>query len=202
MPLPLAPLLAPITLPLELGRAALSLAEIDQRDKQRLENIQILTDLASGLTVEVVVVVVVEEAHRLRRRYAWCARRGACGRRFGMVQAAVVVWCPPRAGGAPAPAASAEEVSKQAERLRSVIEGAIARRAALARTGVRFGGELAAVQAERLREREADAQLSELATRLAAAGAVGLEGAARSLALLDKGLAAGPTYEGDAQPPQ
>ena len=108
----------------------------------------------------------------------------------------------PSAGGAPAPAPSAEEVSKQAERLRSVIEGAIARRAALARTGVRFGGELAAVQAERLREREADAQLSELATRLAAAGAVGLEGAARSLALLDKGLAAGPTYEGDAQPPQ
>ena len=109
---------------------------------------------------------------------------------------------PSTAGGAPAPAPSAEEVSKQAERLRSVIEGAIARRAALARTGVRFGGELAAVQAERLREREADAQLSELATRLAAAGAVGLEGAARSLALLDKGLAAGPTYEGDAQPPQ
>ena len=199
VPLPLAPLLAPITLPLELGRAALSLAEIDQRDKQRLENIQILTDLASGLTGG--------GRGGGGGGSAPSAPPGTLGA-LGAARAAVASdgagssSMVPSAGGAPAPAPSAEEVSKQAERLRSVIEGAIARRAALARTGVRFGGELAAVQAERLREREADAQLSELATRLAAAGAVGLEGAARSLALLDKGLAAGPTYEGDAQPPQ
>ena len=120
VPLPLAPLLAPITLPLELGRAALSLAEIDQRDKQRLENIQILTDLASGLTGG--------GRGGGGGGSAPSAPPGTLGA-LGAARAAVASdgagssssMVPSSAGGAPAPAPSAEEVSKQAERLRSVL---------------------------------------------------------------------------------
>merc|ERR1740130_478846 len=44
-PAPLAPLFAPVLLPLQLGQAALELQAIDERDERRLQNLQILADL-------------------------------------------------------------------------------------------------------------------------------------------------------------
>ena len=77
-------------------------------------------------------------------------------------------------------------------KVRTLVSFASERRVALARTGVRFGGSLATAQAERLRlrGREDQGQLSELAARLAAAGAEGLEGVASAIASIDEGLAA------------
>mmetsp|Transcript_3419 Transcript_3419/g.5268 ORF Transcript_3419/g.5268 Transcript_3419/m.5268 type:complete len:839 (-) Transcript_3419:43-2559(-) len=46
-PGPLAPLFAPVTLPLEIAKAILELQEIDAIDAKRLENVNVLTDLAS-----------------------------------------------------------------------------------------------------------------------------------------------------------
>ena len=48
VPTPLAPLLAPLTLPLELAQAVSQLQSMDERDVRRLENLRILTQLASG----------------------------------------------------------------------------------------------------------------------------------------------------------
>jgi hypothetical protein len=56
---------------------------------------------------------------------------------------------------------------------------------------VRFGGAVASAQAERLRRRREEVELSALARRLAASGALGLEGLASAIASLDQGLAAG-----------
>jgi hypothetical protein len=44
-PAALAPLFAPLLLPLQLGQAALELQAVDERDERRLQNLQILSDL-------------------------------------------------------------------------------------------------------------------------------------------------------------
>ena len=44
-PAALAPLFAPVLLPLQLGQAALELQAVDERDERRLQNLQILADL-------------------------------------------------------------------------------------------------------------------------------------------------------------
>ena len=49
---PLAPLLAPLTLPLELAQAAVQLQALDEGDERTLENVRILTKLASGSNSE------------------------------------------------------------------------------------------------------------------------------------------------------
>jgi predicted unusual protein kinase regulating ubiquinone biosynthesis (AarF/ABC1/UbiB family) len=76
--------------------------------------------------------------------------------------------------------------------LRRLAQAVAARRTALARIGVRFGGSLASVQAERLRQWPGEgasgkpsAGLSDLAGRLAARGADGLEILASALYSLD-----------------
>ena len=71
------------------------------------------------------------------------------------------------------------------------------REAALVRMGVRFGGSLAAVQAQRLRQRAghgggggSSRDVSQLAGRLAVVGAEGLENLASAISVLDRDLAA------------
>ena len=77
-----------------------------------------------------------------------------------------------------------------------VAREAAARQNALMRIGVRFGGSLASVQAEHLRQRAGSRELgraagvSEVAERLAVAGAKGLEGLATAMSSLDGDLAA------------
>ena len=76
----------------------------------------------------------------------------------------------------------------------SLARAAADNREALARIGVRFGGALAQTQAERLRQRgggAGDAELSELASTIAAAGAERLEEVASAIGSLDDNLAAG-----------
>ena len=80
---------------------------------------------------------------------------------------------------------------------------AAARRTALARIGVRFGGEVARTQAERLRQRrDGEAgELSELAGRIALAGAERLEDVASAISELDQNLAARRARDTRALPP-
>ena len=107
------------------------------------------------------------------------------------------------AGAADGSSGAALDVRGQTQQLNSLLREATARRAALTRTGVRFGGTLAATQAERLRQRSgSDAQLSDLAARLAAAGATGLESVANAIVSLDESLAArSPSKSTEAAPP-
>ena len=83
----------------------------------------------------------------------------------------------------------------------SLAREAAARRLALARIGVRFGGSLAATQAERLRQRseqheqEQQQASSPLAGRLAKEGAQRLERIAGAIKAIDEGLAAGKASE-------
>jgi aarF domain-containing kinase len=53
LPVPLAPLLTPftrpLTLPLEVARAAVELGEIDEQDAKRLENLKVLAELADRM---------------------------------------------------------------------------------------------------------------------------------------------------------
>eukprot|EP00614_Pseudopedinella_elastica_P005859 CAMPEP_0172590974 /NCGR_PEP_ID=MMETSP1068-20121228/9682_1 /TAXON_ID=35684 /ORGANISM="Pseudopedinella elastica, Strain CCMP716" /LENGTH=846 /DNA_ID=CAMNT_0013387185 /DNA_START=196 /DNA_END=2736 /DNA_ORIENTATION=+ len=156
LPGPLGPLLAPLTLPLDLAQAALELQALDARDERRLENVRILTDLAVGAG---------SEAFGLR------GGRGGAGQGGG--------------GGA---AGGAEAVG---DAFGGLVREAAARQTALARIGVRFGGSLASVQAERLRQRAAGAGGGgELAGSLAAVGAEGLEGLASAISSLDSDLTA------------
>ena len=96
-------------------------------------------------------------------------------------------------GGAGSGDASARlsTLRSRATQLRSLAGEAAARRVALSRTGVRFGGSLVATQTERLRRlRKEDAgELSAPAARLADAVVTGLEGASGALERIDKNLA-------------
>ena len=69
--------------------------------------------------------------------------------------------------------------------LRKLIQEASKRRQSLTRIGLRFGGSLASVQAERLRERGSAARGSDVAGKLAEAGAGGLERFAKIITDLD-----------------
>ena len=164
----LAPFLAPLGVPLAILRAGAELQQTDARDEQRLHNLKILRDLVGGSGGSTPAATQPQLA-------------GAA------------------TGGDAVPRARAPavgDVSASLETLRGLATGTAERRTALARTGVRFGRTIAATQAERLRQKlDGDAELSELAQRLGTVGAVGLEGATRSLTLLDKGLASPPARE-------
>lgn len=163
LPPPLAPLLAPLgpltrplTLPVDLARATLELQSMDETDTKRLDNLRILTELASSAT-------------------RGGAASGADGNGAGGI------------GGV-----SAADVGRLARE-------AAERRTALARIGVRFGGEVARTQAERLRQRiQSSGELSELAGRIAVAGAERLEGVASAISSLDQSLSEGGTVAGSA----
>ena len=74
----------------------------------------------------------------------------------------------------------------------SLAREAVERRIALARIGVRFSGEVARTQAERLRRRsEGGGELSDLAGRIAATGAERLEGVAGAISSFDESLSTG-----------
>lgn len=84
--------------------------------------------------------------------------------------------------------------------LGSLAREAAVRSTALARIGLRFGGALAATQAERLRHRgeSKGGKQSTLAGRLAAVGAETLEGVANAITSLDRNIAARRTINDSA----
>ena len=187
---PLGALAAPFTLPAELLRAALELQQLDERDLQRLDNLRILSELVSGVTA---TAPPPSEASTGAAHGSGGSGGGGGG-----------------SGGSGGGGTSALDVPRlrgQTQQLSSLLREASARRGALTRTGVRFGGTLAATQAERLRQRSgSDAQVSDLAARLAAAGATGLESVASAIVSLDESLAArspgaGTTEAAGAPPP-
>ena len=156
VPMALAPMLAPVTLPLELAQAVAQLLSVDERDARRLENVRILTQLASGTSARA-------SASGGQARGSDTAGLGGMGGVGDVL---------------------------------GVAREAAARQNALMRIGVRFGGSLASVQAEHLRQRAGSRELgraagvSEVAERLAVAGAKGLEGLATAMSSLDGDLAA------------
>ena len=128
--------LRPFTLPFELAKASYDLQSIDAIDERRLENVRILTKLASG------------------------------------------------GSGTPASANSKNDRTSGngvADTIGNVAQEVAKRRLALARIGVRFGGAMASVQAERLRDRassadrHSDRNVAQLAELLALNGAERLE---------------------------
>ena len=133
---PFAPLFAPITLPLELAKAVLELQETDKADEKRLENVRVLTDLATKAT-----------------------SRGITDRE--------------RAGFGLSPA-----VGPVGSGVDSLLQNTMMHRRSLTRIGVRFFGQIASTQAERLRRKgdeHGGKELSRLAERLATEGANGLD---------------------------
>eukprot|EP00531_Pseudo-nitzschia_arenysensis_P006025 CAMPEP_0116132988 /NCGR_PEP_ID=MMETSP0329-20121206/9859_1 /TAXON_ID=697910 /ORGANISM="Pseudo-nitzschia arenysensis, Strain B593" /LENGTH=860 /DNA_ID=CAMNT_0003627575 /DNA_START=258 /DNA_END=2840 /DNA_ORIENTATION=- len=143
--------LRPFTLPFELAKASLELQSIDAIDERRLENVRILTKLASG------------------------GRSGDSS--FNNSNNDISL---PGNGATDVIGNVAREVAK--------------RRTALARIGVRFGGTMASVQAERLRDRassadrHSDRNVAQLAERLALNGAERLEELSQAIHLLDDEL--------------
>ena len=160
-PAALAPLLAPLLLPLQLGQAALELQAVDERDERRLQNLQILSDLTG---------------------FSGVVRPTAVG--GGAAGGAA-------AGGDAAATGGGGGGGARLGQLRSLVGEAAARRTALARTGLRFGSTLATLQAERLRQQEGDARTSDLASQLAAASAGGLERVASAISSADENFGAG-----------
>ena len=130
--------LRPFTLPFELAKASFELQSIDAVDERRLENVRILTKLASG------------------------GRGGDSSTNSSNNEIRI-----PGNGVTGNLGNAAKEVAK--------------RRMALARIGVRFGGTMASVQAERLRDRassadrHSDRNVAQLAELLALNGAERLE---------------------------
>jgi len=155
VPTALAPMLAPVTLPLELAQAFAQLLSVDERDARRLANVRILTQLASGTSARA-------SASGEQARGSETAGLGGMGGVGDVL---------------------------------GVAREAAARQSALMRIGVRFGGSLASVQAEHLRQRAGSrergraAGVSDFAQRLAVAGATGLEGLASAMSSLDGDLA-------------
>jgi Spy/CpxP family protein refolding chaperone len=189
---PLGALVAPITLPVELLRAALELQQLDERDLQRLDNLRILSELVSGVTA-----APPPPSESSAGAAAGGGGSGGGGGGGGGGSGS---------GSSGNAALDLPRLRGQTQQLNSLLREATARRAALTRTGVRFGGTLAATQAERLRQRSgSDAQVSDLAARLAAAGATGLENVASAIVSLDESLAArspgAGTTEAAAAPP-
>jgi len=127
----------PFTLPFELAKASFELQSIDAIDERRLENVRILTKLASG-------------------------------------------------GGGTSSSTNSNNEDKSrgngvTNNIGNVAKEVAKRRLALARIGVRFGGTMASVQAERLRDRassagrQSDRNVAQLAEILARNGAERLE---------------------------
>ncbi len=143
--------LRPFTLPVELVKASFELQSIDAIDERRLENVRILTNLASG------------------GRSGDSSPNGS--NRDNRLQGI---------GATDAIGNVAREVAK--------------RRTALARIGVRFGGTMASVQAERLRDRassadrQSDRNVAQLAEILALNGAERLEELSQAIHSLDDEL--------------
>ena len=159
-PAALAPLFAPVLLPLQLGQAALELQAVDERDERRLQNLQILADLTgfSGVVRPTAMGGGVAGGAAADGDAAATGGGGGGGARLGQ--------------------------------LRSLVGEAAARRTALARTGLRFGSTLATLQAERLRQQEGDVRTSDLASQLAAASAGGLERVASAISSADENFGA------------
>lgn len=143
---PLA-ILRPLTLPFVFAKASLELQSINAVDERRLENVRILTNLASGSS----------GGSSINNE-----NKGSIG--------------------------AVDTIGK-------VVKEAAKRRIALARIGVRFGGTMASVQAERLRERassaehEPDRNVSELTELLALNGAERLEALSKVIHSFDDELA-------------
>lgn len=158
---PLGELLFPFPLPLELMKAGLELEGVDERDERRLENVRILTKLATA----------------------------AGGGSSKAEEGGAVV------GG------GGRGIGNAGDAVGRIAREAAARRTALGRIGVRFGGEIVSVQAERLRQRAEEGRrrhvgvdgktasfgISELAGRLAVARAERLERLASAILSLDGG---------------
>jgi len=159
-PAALAPLFAPVLLPLQLGQAALELQAVDERDERRLQNLQILADLTgfSGVVRPTAMGGGAAGGAAADGDGAATGGGGGGGARLGQ--------------------------------LRSLVGEAAARRTALARTGLRFGSTLATLQAERLRQQEGDVRTSDLASQLAAASAGGLERVASAISSADENFGA------------
>lgn len=141
----------PLTLPLSLAKASFELQSIDAVDEKRLENVRILTKLASN---------------------------SSGGSSF--------------TGGENkdrTPITGAPDI------IRKVGKEAAKRRVALARIGVRFGGTMASVQAERLRERASSAELrpdsdvAKIVELLAVSGAKRFEALSEAIHSFDDELA-------------
>ena len=169
----ISPLLAPLTWPWELARASSELLQLDARDTQRLDNLNVLGQVVRGALSGAISPSTTASAPSGNGAVAGTSALGT-------------------AFGEPAGERSGQRsVPQQIEQLRELLQAAVERRSALTRIGVRFGGAVASAQAERLRRRREEVELSALARRLAASGALGLEGLASAIASLDQGLAAG-----------
>jgi len=169
----MSPLLAPLMWPWELARASTELLQIDARDAQRLDNLNVLGQAIRGALSGAISPSTTATGPSGNGAVAGTSALGT-------------------AFGEPAGERSGQRsVPQQIEQLRELLQAAVERRSALTRIGVRFGGAVASAQAERLRRRREEVELSALARRLAASGALGLEGLASAIASLDQGLAAG-----------
>lgn len=169
----ISPLLAPLTWPWELARASTELLQLDARDTQRLDNLNVLGQVVRGALSGAISPSTTASTPSGNGAVAGTSALGS-------------------AFGKPAGERSGERsVPQQIEQLGELLQAAVERRSALTRIGVRFGGAVASAQAERLRRRREEVELSALARRLAASGALGLEGLASAIASLDQGLAAG-----------
>ena len=142
----------PFTLPFDLAKASLELQSIDAVDERRLENVRILTKLASGAS-----------------------------------------------GGGTSTSTSSKSKDSTlgngaTDMVGKVAREAAKRRLALARIGVRFGGTMASVQAERFRERassadrQPDRNVAELTELLALNGAERLEALSEAIHSFDNEL--------------
>lgn len=153
--------LRPFTLPFLLAKASVELQSIDAVDERRLENVRILTKLASGGSGR-------DDSSSNSSSSSDNKNSGGLGSLVG--------------NGA------TDTIGKLARE-------AAKRRVALARIGVRFGGTMASVQAERLRERassahrKSDREVAELAEVLASRGAEQLEALSDAIHSFDDELA-------------
>jgi len=180
-------ILRPLTLPLELVKATLELQSVDERDQRRLENVRIMTNLlgnnasAEGSSSDGKDKGTKDKGTKVMER-----NNNTSSLNMNIIN------------------------RDTANSVGTLVQEAAKRRMALARIGMRFGGSLATVQAERLRERatrssesstEAKAssknenhdntthhRVSKLAERLATRGADRLEGFADAISSFESTL--------------
>jgi len=133
-------ILRPLTLPLELVKATLELQSVDARDQRRLENVRILTNLLGN--------------------NASAAGSSSDGKDKG-----TKVKDKDEERNDNTSSLNMNVINRDtANSVGTLVQEAAKRRMALARIGMRFGGSLATVQAERLRERASRSRSSESST--------------------------------------
>jgi predicted unusual protein kinase regulating ubiquinone biosynthesis (AarF/ABC1/UbiB family) len=174
-------ILRPLTLPLALAKALLELQSLDERDQRRLENVRILTKLGNNAL-------------------------GSRGSNSDKDKEGNII-----DRGINMNLGSNSNDGDAAASVGKLVQEAAKRRIALARIGMRFGGSLASVQAERLRERASTSGgtqerghgngngngkdvnvahhgVSKLVVRLATRGADRLEGFADAISSVESNL--------------